>query len=215
MSGLVASSIGATGIYLLGATSNEGMTAKGSYLLQWHMLQRLNGKGCEWYDLGGINAEENPGVYHFKKGLGGDEVIQMGRYDLHPNRLSEFAVGTAQRMRALVERLLTTAKAEFPRAPESTIRAVTELTIVIVNWNGGQLLMRCLDSIRASRCDAELDVIVVDNHSSDGSREAAAVAFPEFRVIDSGTNLGFGRATTSRPRSPTAPSCCSSIRTRN
>src|SRR5688572_488767 len=69
-----------------------------------------------------------------------------------------------------------------------------DLTIVIVNWNGGQLLRRCLESIRVSRCDAELHVIVVDNHSSDGSREAAAVAFPDFRVIDSGSNLGFGRA---------------------
>jgi hypothetical protein len=71
---------------------------------------------------------------------------------------------------------------------------VTKLTIVIVNWNGGHLLMRCLASIRASRCSADLDVIVVDNRSSDGSREAAALAFPEFRVIDSGSNLGFGRA---------------------
>jgi GT2 family glycosyltransferase len=37
-------------------------------------------------------------------------------------------------------------------------------------------------------------VIVVDNDSADGSRDAAAVAFPEFRVINSGANLGFGRA---------------------
>ena len=71
---------------------------------------------------------------------------------------------------------------------------VTNLAIVIVNWNGGRLLQRCLESIRASRCSAELDVIVVDNHSTDGSREAAAAGFPEFRVIDSGSNMGFGRA---------------------
>ena len=71
---------------------------------------------------------------------------------------------------------------------------MTDLSIVIVNWNGGDLLLRCLHSIRASRCTASLDVLVVDNHSNDGSREAAAAAFPEFRVIDSGSNLGFGRA---------------------
>ncbi len=69
-----------------------------------------------------------------------------------------------------------------------------DVTIVIVNWNGGSLLLRCLESIRASRCSAKVDVIVVDNHSADGSREEAAAAFPEFRVIDSGSNLGFGRA---------------------
>ena len=69
-----------------------------------------------------------------------------------------------------------------------------KLTIVIVNWNGGQLLMRCLESIRTSGCRAEHEVIVIDNHSSDGSREAAASTFPEVRVVDSGSNLGFGRA---------------------
>ena len=69
-----------------------------------------------------------------------------------------------------------------------------DLTIVIVNWNGGQLLMRCLESIRAHACSRRIAVIVVDNDSTDGSREAATAAFPGFRVINSGSNLGFGRA---------------------
>ena len=115
LSGLVASSIGATGIYLLGATGDEGMKAKGSYLLQWRLLQRLKEKGCQWYDLGGINAEANPGVYHFKQGMGGDEVLQISRYDLHRNRLSKFAVGTTQRMRLLVEWLRATSKVGSPQ----------------------------------------------------------------------------------------------------
>jgi GT2 family glycosyltransferase len=37
-------------------------------------------------------------------------------------------------------------------------------------------------------------VTVIDNDSADGSREAAAEAFPEIRVVNSGANLGFGRA---------------------
>jgi GT2 family glycosyltransferase len=69
-----------------------------------------------------------------------------------------------------------------------------DLTIVIVNWNGGELLHRCLASIRASRQSFPVRVIVVDNDSSDGSREAAAAEFPEFKVVNSGGNLGFGRA---------------------
>jgi hypothetical protein len=69
-----------------------------------------------------------------------------------------------------------------------------DLTIVIVNWNGGDLLTRCLASIRAHAGSGRVGVLVVDNDSSDGSREAAAAAFPEFRVINSGSNLGFGRA---------------------
>ncbi len=68
------------------------------------------------------------------------------------------------------------------------------LTIVIVNWNGGELLLRCLESLRLYGNPRHMRVIVVDNASADGSREAAAGRFPEYRVINSGSNLGFGRA---------------------
>lgn len=68
------------------------------------------------------------------------------------------------------------------------------LTIVIVNWNGGELLLRCLRSIRASQTSFPVKVIVVDNDSGDGSREAAQREFPEFNIFNSGANLGFGRA---------------------
>ena len=46
---LVGTSVGETGIYLLGATSNDGMKSKGSYLLQWRMMNRLKAQGCRWY----------------------------------------------------------------------------------------------------------------------------------------------------------------------
>lgn len=68
------------------------------------------------------------------------------------------------------------------------------LTIVIVNWNGGDMLTRCLATLRDHANPERCKVIVVDNASTDGSREAAARQFPEFRVINSGSNLGFGRA---------------------
>jgi N-acetylglucosaminyl-diphospho-decaprenol L-rhamnosyltransferase len=69
-----------------------------------------------------------------------------------------------------------------------------DITIVIVNWNGGDMLLRCLQTIRESRQSFKVKVIVVDNDSGDGSRQAAAEAYPEFTVINSGANLGFGRA---------------------
>lgn len=68
------------------------------------------------------------------------------------------------------------------------------LTIVIVNWNGGEMLIRCLESLRAYGNPERYEVIVVDNDSHDGSREAAVRLFPEFQIINSGSNLGFGRA---------------------
>jgi GT2 family glycosyltransferase len=69
-----------------------------------------------------------------------------------------------------------------------------DLTIIIVNWNGGDLILRCLESIRATHNPFKVKVIVVDNDSRDGSREAAQKAFPEYHIVNSGSNLGFGRA---------------------
>lgn len=77
VAGLVATAMGDSAIYLLGATSDEGLNAKGAYLLQWNMIQWLKENGIRWYDLGGIDPEVNPGVYHFKKGFSGSDVIQV------------------------------------------------------------------------------------------------------------------------------------------
>lgn len=77
MAGVVASAMGDSAIYLLGATSDDGLNAKGAYLLQWTLIQWLKENGFKWYDLGGINPEWNPGVYSFKKGLSGTDVSQL------------------------------------------------------------------------------------------------------------------------------------------
>ena len=75
--GLVASAMGDSAIYLLGATSDDGLNSKGSYLLHWTMIRWLIEKGIRWYDLGGIDPIGNPGVYSFKKGFSGADVSQM------------------------------------------------------------------------------------------------------------------------------------------
>jgi lipid II:glycine glycyltransferase (peptidoglycan interpeptide bridge formation enzyme) len=77
VAGLVASAIGESAIYLLGATSDRGLNSKGAYLLQWTLIKWLKENGVSWYDLGGIDPEHNPGVYHFKKGLSGMDVMQI------------------------------------------------------------------------------------------------------------------------------------------
>ena len=105
MSGLVASTIGGTGIYLLGATGDEGLKVKGSYVLQWQMLCRLKQLGCAWYDLGGINARTNPGVYHFKQGMGGDEAEHLGRFEVTKSGLSRVAVSLAERLQSKMARV--------------------------------------------------------------------------------------------------------------
>lgn len=75
VSGTIATGIGDTGIYLFGGTSDAGMKAKGAYLLQWSMVQWLKQLGVRYYNLGGINPDTNPGVYHFKSGFSGQDVL--------------------------------------------------------------------------------------------------------------------------------------------
>ena len=65
------------------------------------------------------------------------------------------------------------------------------LSIVIVNWNTKDLLPQVLGDVFPWKSERELEVIVIDNASEDGSVAAASAAFPEvdFRVQE--TNLGF------------------------
>jgi len=71
---------------------------------------------------------------------------------------------------------------------------VIDVSIVIVSYNARPDLERCLESLHASPPSASHEIILVDNQSSDGSAEAAA-RWPDVRVIQSGANLGFARAT--------------------
>lgn len=67
------------------------------------------------------------------------------------------------------------------------------LSVVVVNFNTKKLLAECLQSAYASqRFDRkELEVIVVDNASSDGSVEMILDQFPETTVIRNPKNVGF------------------------
>jgi GT2 family glycosyltransferase len=71
--------------------------------------------------------------------------------------------------------------------------ALADVAVVIVNWNGERYLPECLDSVLAQQ-PAPAEVIVVDNHSDDGSRALVAERYPQVRVLDTGSNLGPGGA---------------------
>jgi lipid II:glycine glycyltransferase (peptidoglycan interpeptide bridge formation enzyme) len=82
--GVICSCIGDMGLYLFGATSNTGLTAQGSYVLQWKALSWLKENGAASYNLNGINPMANPGTYHFKSGMcgkNGKDVKHLGLYD--------------------------------------------------------------------------------------------------------------------------------------
>jgi GT2 family glycosyltransferase len=69
-----------------------------------------------------------------------------------------------------------------------------KLTISIVNYNAGEFLLSCLESLKNVKDEVSFDLFVVDNASSDGSIEEAKKRFPEFRFIESKENLGYGKA---------------------
>ncbi len=69
-----------------------------------------------------------------------------------------------------------------------------DVSIIIVNWNTKELLKGCLESIYEQTKGVEFEVIVVDNASSDGSKEMVANEFPEVVLIANRDNRGFAAA---------------------
>src|SRR5215212_816459 len=75
-----------------------------------------------------------------------------------------------------------------------------ELSVIIGNWNGGELLRRCVESLAASPPSLPFEVIIIDNNSSDESlsrlreSDAARSLGSRLRVVENEDNLGFGRA---------------------
>ncbi|MCK5235543.1 MAG: glycosyltransferase [Deltaproteobacteria bacterium] len=69
-----------------------------------------------------------------------------------------------------------------------------DISIIIVNWNTREDILKCLVSIYKFTKGISFEVIVSDNGSIDGSVEAIREVLPEVRIIENGANLGFGRA---------------------
>src|SRR6266699_2677016 len=69
-----------------------------------------------------------------------------------------------------------------------------ELSIIIVNWNCGELLHRCIRSLIAAPPSLRYEIVVVDNASTDGSCEGLQTFDSHLRLIRNKENVGFGRA---------------------
>jgi len=63
-------------------------------------------------------------------------------------------------------------------------------SIVIPNWNGQHFLQVCLDSLRAQTYP-NIEVIIVDNASTDGSQEYIRENYPEVKLVELPENRGF------------------------
>jgi len=86
--------------------------------------------------------------------------------------------------------------------PESPLPP--EIAVIIINWNHGWCLARCIEAVLAQE-GPSFEVIVVDNHSQDGSADEVAARFPVVRVIRNCENAGFSRAFNQAVRATQAP----------
>ncbi len=64
------------------------------------------------------------------------------------------------------------------------------LSVIIVSYESGPTLARCLDALRVQTF-TDFEILLVDNASTDGAPQAAAAADPTIRFLQPGANLGF------------------------
>lgn len=90
------------------------------------------------------------------------------------------------------------AEERFPLSANSSMRShPAGLSVIVVAWNTRELLRMCLRTVYAQGLPpgcAPLEVIVVDNASSDGSRDMVRGEFAAVRLVENPANLGFAAA---------------------
>jgi GT2 family glycosyltransferase len=71
---------------------------------------------------------------------------------------------------------------------------VRDAAVVIVTWNNADCVADCLRSLDAAAARRDVEVLVVDNASSDGTPEVVSAAYPRARVVRNASNAGFAAA---------------------
>ena len=66
----------------------------------------------------------------------------------------------------------------------------SRVSVIIPHWNGIEVLSDCLESLQKSTYP-NLEIIVVDNASTDGSPDWVSLHYPEIKLIENNTNLGY------------------------
>lgn len=75
----------------------------------------------------------------------------------------------------------------LPTPPNTGI----ELSVCLLGMNGRQLTMNCLESLAAIEGEVSMEILYLDNGSTDGVLEEVRARFPKVRVLEMGQNLGF------------------------
>jgi lipid II:glycine glycyltransferase (peptidoglycan interpeptide bridge formation enzyme) len=71
---------GDTSTYFIGTTNDIGRKLQVNYVLLWEAVLYAKRNGCEWFDIGGLNATTPKGIAHFKSGLNPDLYRLVGEW---------------------------------------------------------------------------------------------------------------------------------------
>lgn len=69
-----------------------------------------------------------------------------------------------------------------------------DLSIIVVNYNGGKVIIDCLSSVLKETTRVDYELIIADNNSTDGSVGAIKELFPDVLLIENKENFGFAKA---------------------
>ncbi len=70
-------------------------------------------------------------------------------------------------------------------------KSIVDISIILVNFQNVKLTENCIYSLMAAKTKVSYEIIVIDNHSEDGSVETLKNRFPQLTIVDSGRNGGF------------------------
>lgn len=78
LAGICIVSHGNAATYLLGWNGPKGRNLKANQFLLWNAMMSLKEKGIRWFDLGGIDEDNTPGISDFKLGVNGERFYLVG-----------------------------------------------------------------------------------------------------------------------------------------
>lgn len=99
----------------LAATTERGRELRGSHKVFFELMKECRRRGVRFYDLGGIDPQENPGVYDFKRGTGARAVECLGEWNRATSELMLWLGNFAMQKRHLLAKLKFGAKRKSAR----------------------------------------------------------------------------------------------------
>jgi lipid II:glycine glycyltransferase (peptidoglycan interpeptide bridge formation enzyme) len=71
---------GDTATYFIGISGEVGRELQVNYLLLWESILHAKDNGCDWFDIGGLDASTPNGIAHFKNGLKPEKYYLSGEW---------------------------------------------------------------------------------------------------------------------------------------